>query len=110
MNLKTVVIMHTMYFIYFADVTLIVRTITQLWKDQIEKKAAEKKAAEAEAAGEEKKEDDSKAEPEEKFNFDEDEFLKEWDTKNPPIEIPAEVKEEKDDDFDFDQVGSGSPQ
>ena len=35
------------------------------------------------------------------FKFDEEEFLKEWDGKNPAIEIPPEVKEEVDNDYEF---------
>ena len=65
----------------------------------MEQKAAAKKEAEGEEKKEESKPDE---ENEEKFEFDEEGFLAEWDANNPPIEIPPEVKQELDNDYELE--------
>ena len=45
-------------------------------------------------------EEEKKDEKKNEFTFNEDEFKKHFDEENPPVEIPPEIKEEKDDDFE----------
>ena len=50
---------------------------------------------------EEKKKEEDEEEKKEEFTFDNEEFLKNWDEENPENEIPPEVIEDKDDDYEL---------
>ena len=68
-------------------------------------------AAEAEAQAEEgagAADDGAEKEGEqERPQFDEEEFLTKWDEDNPPIEIPPEVIDDIDNDYDIPEGAIG---
>jgi len=63
-----------------------------------EKEAADAEADDAEAEGDDKEAKEAKKEEEQ---FNEESFLKKWDEDNPPIEVPPEVIDDIDNDYEF---------
>ena len=65
----------------------------------------EQQEAAEEGEGDGENESPSKVEPnpnKEKQKFDEEAFLTKWEEENTPVEIPDEVLDDIDNDYDFD--------
>lgn len=76
-------------------------------KERIEKRTAEFEAAKQAWDDKEneikaKKEDDAEASPYEALDFDDEEFYAKFDEDNLPIEIPEEVEDDVDNDFNIE--------
>ena len=76
-------------------------------KERMEKRNTEFEAAkqawdDKEAENKTKKEDDAEASPYEALDFDDEEFYAKFDEENLPIEIPEEVEDDIDNDFNIE--------
>ena len=76
-------------------------------KERMEKRTAEFEAAkqawdDKETENKTKKEEDAEASPYEALDFDDEEFYAKFDEENLPIEIPEEVENDIDNDFNIE--------
>lgn len=68
-------------------------------KEEFAEQVAQQKANRANDKGSDEEQDDEEEDPE----FEEENFLLKFDDDNPPIEIPAEVIQDIDNDFNLEE-------